>query len=100
MTTQQCKGLRDQTYQIHQAEDQNSCPNYHQSDYRKMTDPEDYPKEDSPEDSREEEDSREGEEDSLEVEDTRAEEEYRLEDHQEVDGDHPHCQCRKPIKGS
>jgi len=70
-------------------EDQNNYPSCHQSDYPKTIDPEGYLEEDSPE-----------EEDSLEGEDTRAEEEYHLEDHQEVDGGHPRCQCPKLTKGS
>jgi len=70
-------------------EGQNDCRNYHPFDSRKTINPEeDSPKE---EDFPEAEDSLE-EEDFPEAEDTPEEEEYRLEDPQEVVGDHHHHQ--------
>jgi len=88
---------------IPQVEDQNNCRNYRPSDSHKTTEL----TEDSPE-----EEASQGEEAFLEgeaspeegasqaEEDIWEEEEYHLEDHQEAAGDHHHCQCHKPIKGS
>jgi len=83
------KEPQDPTDPIHQAEDQNNYLNYHLSDSHKMTkamkdlhDEGAFP---------EEEASRE-EEAFPEAEDTQEEEECHLEDHQEVVGDHHHCQ--------
>ena len=85
---------KSQTGLIHQAEDQNSCWSCHPFGSHKMINQ----GEDSREEGFLEEEDFQEEEDSPEEEDIQEEEEYRLEDHQEVVGDHHRYLCHRPIK--
>jgi|SRR6266702_5244217 len=90
---------KNQTGLTHQVEDRNSYRSFLLFNFHKTIDPiEETPREeDFQEDSLEAEASR-AEEDSQEEEDIQEAEECHLEDHQEADGDHRRCPCRRYIK--